>query len=64
MGSGAVIQLVPDAPMELINDDITTTDTVIRFTWKEGNNNGGSPVIDYTVYYDQGTGSGVFVLLD
>ena len=64
MGSGAVIQLVPDAPVELINDDITTTDTVIRFTWKEGANNGGSPVIDYTVYYDQGTGSGVFVLLE
>ena len=32
-GNGAVIQLVPDAPIDLINDPTITTNTVIRFTW-------------------------------
>ena len=32
-GNGAVIQLVPDAPIVLTNDPSTTTDTLIRFTW-------------------------------
>jgi hypothetical protein len=61
-GSGAAIQLVPDAPIDLTNDATTTSDTVIRFTWTEGVSNGDTPVIDYAVYYDQGTGD--FVELD
>lgn len=32
-GNGAVIQLVPNAPINLANDPSTTTDVVIRFTW-------------------------------
>jgi hypothetical protein len=32
-GNGAVIQLVPDAPISLANDLTTTSDTVIRITW-------------------------------
>ncbi len=32
-GNGAVIQLVPDAPVNLVNDATTTIDTLIRFTW-------------------------------
>jgi hypothetical protein len=43
--------------VSLTNDPTTTTDTVIRFTWADGASDGGSPVIDYTVYYDQGTDS-------
>jgi hypothetical protein len=46
---------VADAPISLANDPLTTTDTVIRFTWSDGSSDGGSPVIDYTVYYDQGS---------
>jgi hypothetical protein len=46
----------------LANDPSTTIDTVIRFTWSDGASDGGSPVIDYTVYYDQGSDS--FVLLE
>jgi hypothetical protein len=53
---------VPDAPVSLTNDPSTTIDTVIRFTWSDGASDGGSPVIDYTVYYDQGSDS--FVLLE
>jgi hypothetical protein len=54
-GSGAVIQLVADAPISLANDPLTTTDTVIRFTWSDGLSDGGTAVIDYTVYFDQGS---------
>jgi hypothetical protein len=28
---------------------------VIRFTWSDGSSDGGTVVVDYTVYYDQGT---------
>jgi hypothetical protein len=62
-GSGAVIQEVPDAPVTLANDPTTTTDTVIKFTWSDGASNGGTSVIDYTVFYDEGT-AGSYVLLE
>lgn len=55
--------MIPDAPVNLVNDESYTTDTVIRFTWNDGASDGGSPVLDYTVYYDEGTGSDNFVLL-
>lgn len=51
-----------DAPISLANDATTTTDTVIRFTWSDGSSDGGSSVIDYTVFYDQGTST--FVQLE
>ena len=44
--------MIPDAPLNLANDQSTTNNIVIRFTWTQGLNNGGTPVIDYTVYYD------------
>jgi hypothetical protein len=56
-GSGAVIQLVADAPISLANDALTTTDSVIRFTWIDGSSDGGASIIDYTVFYDQGSSS-------
>jgi len=54
-GSGAVVRDVPDAPVSLLNDPTITTDKVIKFTWADGASDGGTPVIDYTVSYDQGT---------
>jgi hypothetical protein len=42
-------------PTDLQNDPSTTTDQVIRFTWTAPTDNGGSPLIDYTVSWDQGT---------
>ena len=51
-GSGAVIQEVPDAPISLANDATTTTDTLIKFTFSDGASDGGTSIIDYTVYYD------------
>lgn len=51
-GNNAVIQIVPEAPINLEIDLVTTDDLIIRFTWDEGLNNGGVPVLDYDVYYD------------
>jgi len=52
VGYGALIQQVPDAPINLANDPTVTSDSVIRFTWSQGLSNGGAEVIDYSVYYD------------
>jgi hypothetical protein len=52
VGNGAVIQYVPDAPVSLLNDPTTTTDTIIKITWSDGASDGGSSVLDYTVMYD------------
>lgn len=56
-GNGALQQLVPDAPINLTRDEDVTDASVIRFTWTEGLSDGGASVIDYDVYWDQGTGS-------
>lgn len=51
-GSGATLMLVPDAPINLQNDVLVTSSEIIQFTWREGLSDGGSPVLDYTVFYD------------
>lgn len=56
-GNGGLIQLVPEAPLNLANDASVTTAQNIKFTWIDGVNDGSSPVIDYDVYYDQGVGT-------
>ena len=49
-GNGAVILTYPDAPINLaVNSDITVGSTV-GLTWDEGAQNGGTTVLDYTVY--------------
>jgi hypothetical protein len=35
-GNGAIIALVPDAPVNLANDLSTTSATTIKITWQEG----------------------------
>lgn len=44
---------VPDAPFSLLRNEVLTTKTTLSFTWAGGVSNGGSPVIDYRVSYDQ-----------
>jgi hypothetical protein len=53
MGSGAVIQLVPDAPLSLTNDVAVSSASQIKFTWTAGSSDGGASVIDYWIEYDQ-----------
>jgi hypothetical protein len=51
------MQLVPDAPISLANNKAVTDAFKIGLTWKDGASNGGSPVLDYTVYYSIDGGS-------
>ena len=55
-GNGAIMIIVPDAPINLQNDLTATDRTRIGFTWQEGYSNGGSLVIDYRISYDQAKG--------
>lgn len=49
---------MPLAPVNLVTDEDVTNDLVIKFTWDESPHDGGTPVIDYNVYYDEGRGDG------
>ena len=63
-GNGAIMPVTnPDPPNPLVNDVAITSTTVIGLNWSAPTNNGGSPVIDYRVSWDQGTGTGIFVVL-
>jgi hypothetical protein len=48
-GNGAVLLTFPDEPINLSNNLSITWGTTIGLTWDEGDKNGGTPVIDYTV---------------
>jgi len=55
-GNGATmnIRTVPDAPVNLARDSITTTTTQIGLLWFAGASDGGQPILDYRIWYDQG----------
>lgn len=67
-GNDGLVKLIPDAPVNLDNDPVVTDHTKIRFLWDEGSSNGGIPVLDYAIYYDEGSnwldGEANFVLLE
>lgn len=44
--------LVPDAPINLIDDIEVTSSSVIKFSWTAASN-GGTTIIDYTILYDE-----------
>lgn len=62
-GSGAIIWVVPDAPINIFNDPVVTDAFHIRFTWTEGPENGATPVLDYNVWWDNGSGDGIYTML-
>jgi hypothetical protein len=47
---------VPSAPVGLAFNTAVTTASVIGLTWNNGVSTGGSPIIDYRIYYDQSIG--------
>lgn len=55
--NGASIVLVPDAPLQFKDNPLVTSETVVGLTWTDGVSNGGKPIEDYTVSYDQSTGN-------
>jgi hypothetical protein len=53
LGNGAVILTNPDAPVSLAEIVELRTPSTISFDWLEGAANGGTPVLDYRISYDQ-----------
>jgi len=53
-GGEAIIVTNPNPPNPLNNNALVTSESVIGLTWVEPAENGGSPVIDYRVSWDQG----------
>jgi hypothetical protein len=47
--NGAIILTLPDAPVDLLNNEAQTSGTQISLTWMEGDSNGGTAFLDYTV---------------
>lgn len=56
VGGGAFIFRVPDAPVNLANVAGVTMGNQIGISWQEGPENGGLPVLDYRISFDQGSG--------
>lgn len=50
-----VAATLPDPPVSLDRDEVNTDKTQVAITWSAGPSNGGSVVIDYSIYWDQGT---------
>lgn len=48
---------IPDAPENLQNVPSDTSANQIGLTWDPPTFDGGSPVIDYRLWYDNGSGS-------
>jgi len=51
----------PDSPTDLANEPSITNESQIGLSWNEGAYDGGSPVIDYTLSINDGTGFVVLV---
>jgi len=47
--------LVPDSPVNLLNDPLVTDDSTISFSWSDGASDGYQSIIDYRVSYDEST---------
>ncbi len=56
-GFDAVILTYPDAPTRLKETAELRTKTSITFSWSDGASDGGSPIIDYRVNFDQSLAS-------
>ena len=57
--NGAVVVVLPDAPINLADDTSVTSASVIGLVWDDGVSDGGTAILDYFIQYDQGTGTWV-----
>jgi hypothetical protein len=62
-GNGAAIITYPDAPVNFVEDYSLRQATELGLQWSEGAANGGSPVLDYEISYNEATGSDFVVLV-
>ena len=60
-GNGASIQNGPSYPLNLAENRAWTTSYSIGLVWSDVADNGGSQVLDYRVWYDQGSNN--FIVL-
>lgn len=51
-GSEAVILTKPDAPVSIMETESERSITSITFSWSDGLSDGGAPIIDYRISYD------------
>jgi len=58
-GNGAIILTVTDAPVNLANVVTITSANQVGLTWSPGVNQGGTPLLDYRITYDQGNNNNV-----
>lgn len=61
-GNGAIILTNPDPPQLLIEEYSKRAATSLGFSWSNGAENGGSPILDYQITFDQSTDT--FVTLE
>ena len=52
VGGTGIILTKPDPPLALNENTAVRTATNIGLVWSEGTSNGGTPVIDYRIWYD------------
>ena len=48
---------IPGVVTAITRDEVNTSKTQVAFTWTAPTSTGGSAVIDYTIMWDQGTGT-------
>ena len=61
-GNGAVVYVVPDAPINLVKNIELSNDSQMAFSWEPAAFDGGQPVTEYRVQYDQA--EGLFIPLE
>ena len=61
MDSNPAYQIIaaskPDPPISFVRNEALTTKTQVAFSWSEPVSNGGSPVIDYLIEFDNSLGT-------
>jgi hypothetical protein len=50
-GGNSTIWVSPYPPLDLMNIYSITNETLISISWTPGISDGGTPVIDYTIWY-------------
>ena len=53
-GKGAIIWIVPDAPVNLVNLPAITSAYQVGLSWQQGASTGGTAITEYVLSYDQG----------
>lgn len=53
-GNGGILMTNPDSPIGITEVISLRTATTLGITWNNGPSNGGSTILDYSVFSDQG----------